>query len=225
MKRSLIAFALLAFAAAPGRAQDPAKVAAGQCKVAFENDYVRVLHWTIGPHEKVPMHDHPALVSVPLSAGKARYTSPNGESRDVESEAGKATWSDPVTHSSTNLSDKPGEIIQVELKNRPGAAMTDIPASTDPVKVDPKHYRVGFQNDRVRVLQIKYGPHEQSLMHGHPASVAVFLTEGETRFSFADGKTSTSKVEAGQVRWLEKEMHLPENDGSKAFEVVVVELR
>jgi quercetin dioxygenase-like cupin family protein len=85
--------------------------------------------------------------------------------------------------------------------------------------------RVGFQNDRVRVLQIKYGPHEQSVMHGHPASVAVFLTEGETRFSFADGKTSTSKVEAGQVRWLEKEMHLPENDVSKAFEVVVVELR
>ncbi len=30
----------------------------------------------------------------------------------------------------------------------------------DAVKVDPKHYTVEFENDQVRVLRIRYGPHE-----------------------------------------------------------------
>src|SRR5882762_9705579 len=44
----------------------------------------------------------------------------------------------------------------------------------DPVKLDPKHYKVDFENDRVRVLRISYGPREKSVMHSHPDSMAVF---------------------------------------------------
>ncbi|TMA64990.1 MAG: hypothetical protein E6J68_09630 [Deltaproteobacteria bacterium] len=33
----------------------------------------------------------------------------------------------------------------------------------DPVQVDPKHYRVEFENAQVRVLHIQYGPHEKSV--------------------------------------------------------------
>jgi len=47
----------------------------------------------------------------------------------------------------------------------------------DPVKVDPNHYKVEFENAQVRVLRIHYGPREKSVMHYHPATVAVFLTE------------------------------------------------
>jgi hypothetical protein len=36
------------------------------------------------------------------------------------------------------------------------------PTAEDPVKVDPKHYKVEFENDRVRVVRIKYGPGEKS---------------------------------------------------------------
>ena len=53
----------------------------------------------------------------------------------------------------------------------------------DPVTVDPKHYSVEFENDKVRVLRIKYGPGEKSVMHAHPALVAVFLTDGKVRAS------------------------------------------
>ncbi len=46
------------------------------------------------------------------------------------------------------------------------------PAADDPVKVDSKHYKIEFENDRVRVVRIKYGPGEKSVMHSHPESVA-----------------------------------------------------
>ena len=59
-------------------------------------------------------------------------------------------------------------------------ALAAVPAlAQDAVKVDPKHYKVEFENDQVRVLRITYGPHEKSVMHEHPANVAVFLTDGQ----------------------------------------------
>lgn len=225
MKRALIVSALVVLAAATASAQDPVKVAPGQCKVVLENDYVRVLRWTEGPGEKVPMHEHPAYVSISLSAGKSRYTAPDGKTTEVEAKAGGATWSAPQKHSSENLSPKTVEAIQVELKQKPGAALTAAPASEDAVTVDPKHYKVVFQNDRVRVLQIHYGPNEKSVMHAHPASVAVFLTDGKMKFTLADGKAIVSDVKPGQAQWSDNQKHLPENTGTKPFEVILVELR
>src|SRR5882724_4601911 len=95
----------------------------------------------------------------------------------------------------------------------------------DPVKVDPKHYKVQFENDRVRVLRITYGPHEKSVMHDHPANVAVFLTDGQSRFTMPDGKTQDAPVKAGSVQWSEAGEHLPENVGEKPFELILVELK
>ena len=34
-------------------------------------------------------------------------------------------------------------------------------AAQDPVKVDPKHYKVELENKQVRVLRINYGPREK----------------------------------------------------------------
>ena len=73
------------------------------------------------------------------------------------------------------------------------------PKAQDPVKVDPKHYKVEAENKQVRVLRISYGPHEKSVMHGHPATVAVFLTEGRARFTFPDGKTEERSWTAGRA--------------------------
>nr|NIR51506.1 hypothetical protein [candidate division KSB1 bacterium]NIS26908.1 hypothetical protein [candidate division KSB1 bacterium]NIT73741.1 hypothetical protein [candidate division KSB1 bacterium]NIU27639.1 hypothetical protein [candidate division KSB1 bacterium]NIU94275.1 hypothetical protein [candidate division KSB1 bacterium] len=46
--------------------------------------------------------------------------------------------------------------------------MTQSPFAQDATKVDPKHYKVEFENDQVRVLRISYGPGEKSVMHEHP---------------------------------------------------------
>jgi quercetin dioxygenase-like cupin family protein len=95
----------------------------------------------------------------------------------------------------------------------------------DPVKVDSKHYKVEFENDRVRVLRVKYGPHEKSVMHEHPANVAVFLTDASTTFTTPDGKTVAGDIKAGTVQWDAGSKHLPENVGDKPFEVILVELK
>ena len=101
-----------------------------------------------------------------------------------------------------------------------------VPAmAQDAVKVDPKHYKVEFENDQVRVLRITYGPNEKSVMHGHPANVAVFLTDGQARFTLPDGKTQDAPIKAGATQWDGGGEHLPENIGDKPFELVLVELK
>jgi quercetin dioxygenase-like cupin family protein len=95
----------------------------------------------------------------------------------------------------------------------------------DPVQVDSKHYTVEFENDRVRVLRIKYGPREKSVMHGHPDGLAVFLTEGRGKFGFPDGKSEERTWKAGQAQFMPGEQHLPENLADKPLELILVELK
>lgn len=95
----------------------------------------------------------------------------------------------------------------------------------DPVKVDPKHYKVEFENESVRVLRISYGPGEKSVMHSHPNAVAVYLTDGMTRMTTPDGKSQDMPAKAGGATWTPAGSHLPQNVGNKAFEVILVELK
>ena len=99
------------------------------------------------------------------------------------------------------------------------------PPGKDPVKVDPKHYTVEFENEKVRVLRIKYGPHAKSVMHGHPALVGVFLTDGKVRFTYPDGRKEDITATAGQVLHFDAFEHDPENLSDKPFEVIAVELK
>ena len=93
----------------------------------------------------------------------------------------------------------------------------------DPVKVDSKHYKVEFENARVRVLRVKYGPHEKSVMHRHPDCVAIFQTDSHVRFTYPGGKTEDRDVKAGQAIWTPAVRHLPENLTDQDMEVILVE--
>ena len=95
----------------------------------------------------------------------------------------------------------------------------------DPVQVDPKHYSVVFENGQVRVLRISYGPHEQSVMHEHPAGVVVSLTNQDVKFTFPDGRTEERHMKAGESGWSAAGQHLPENLSDTPLEAVLVELK
>jgi quercetin dioxygenase-like cupin family protein len=99
------------------------------------------------------------------------------------------------------------------------------PITDDPVKVDPKHYKVEFENERVRVLRIKYGQGEKSVMHSHPESIAVFLTDAHGKFTYPEGKTEDINAKAGTVQHMDAHTHLPESSSTAPFEVIAIELK
>ncbi len=118
MRRTFLLVAGMCLAGSVALAQDPAQVDPQHCKVEFENAQVRVLRWHIGPHEKVPMHEHPAYVDISLTDQHGRFTFLDGKTREVDSKAGQTRWNGPQKHSYENLSDSASEGVQVELKGR-----------------------------------------------------------------------------------------------------------
>ena len=95
----------------------------------------------------------------------------------------------------------------------------------DPVKVDPKHYSVVFENDAVRVLHIHYPPGEKSVMHSHPDAVVVYLEDQKAKMTHPDGKSEEMSGKKGEAVFSPAGAHLPENIGSGPIEVILVELK
>jgi quercetin dioxygenase-like cupin family protein len=95
----------------------------------------------------------------------------------------------------------------------------------DPTEVDAAHYKVVFENDQVRVVRITYGPLEKSVMHYHPAGVAVFFTDQRVRFTYPDGKSEEIVAKAHDSTWVPAGPHLPENLGDKPLDLILVELK
>lgn len=117
MKRIVSLFALSLFASVAALAQDPMKVDPQNYKVEFENDKVRVIRVRIGARGKTPTHSHPDAVAIAVTDAKLRHIFPDGKTDDRELKAGSATWTPAVTHAGENLTDKPFEVLLVELKS------------------------------------------------------------------------------------------------------------
>jgi hypothetical protein len=84
----------------------------------FENEYVEVVRITIGPHEKLPMHDLTPRVVVLLTDQDLKITFPNGETREEHHKAGETMWLAAQRHAGENLSGKPIEFIAVIPKQK-----------------------------------------------------------------------------------------------------------
>jgi ketosteroid isomerase-like protein len=108
--------------AAAASAQDATVVDPQHYEVAFENDQVRILRITYGPHEKGVMHSHPDSVVVFLDGVAGRFTAPDGTTADHELQARTAMWFDAGAHQPENRGDAPFELFQIELKSGDRAA-------------------------------------------------------------------------------------------------------
>jgi quercetin dioxygenase-like cupin family protein len=108
---------------------------------------------------------------------------------------------------------------------RTGAFVCLVTASMlaqDPTKVEPKHYKLDFENDRVQVVSVHYGPHEKSVLHDHPGGVVVSLTEAHLRFTDENGKVREVYAKPGEVRWYPPFKHKVENLGDTTYDAVYI---
>ena len=95
----------------------------------------------------------------------------------------------------------------------------------DPTKVEPKHYKLQFENDRVQVVSVHYGPHEKSEIHDHPAGVSVSVTGGHLRFTDQNGKVTDVYAKAGEARWFPSHKHKVENLGDEPYNGVYIGIK
>src|SRR3970282_2502507 len=96
----------------------------------------------------------------------------------------------------------------------------------DATVVAPNNYKVEFENDRVRIIRITYGPGEESAMHEHGDAVVVNLTDLSVQFTMADGtKPPVEPAPAGSATWSPAQMHAAKNMGNGRPEALLIELK
>lgn len=193
----------------------------------FENDQVKVVRAFEKPHVKGKFHSHAQnRVMIYLQSGQQRFEYQDGRAPEVFNwTVGEVKWS-PADgmHSPEVIGDEAFNIIEVELKT-PGTGKP-IASDLDPVKVDPKHYKVELENAQVRVLRVKIGPHEATPMHEHSVNrITVFLTDQELRVTDSQGATKIMNHHAGEAVWASPAIHREENISDKPFEVIAVEVK
>jgi quercetin dioxygenase-like cupin family protein len=104
-------------------------------------------------------------------------------------------------------------------------ALAGVGVAQDPTKVEPKHYKLDFENDRVQVVSVHYGPHEKSVMHDHPGGVVVVITGGHLKFTDEHGKVTEVFAKPGEARWFAPFKHTVENVGDTAYDAVYVGIK
>ena len=96
--------------------------------------------------------------------------------------------------------------------------------SLDPAETNPDHYRVVFENDRVRVLEYTDRPGDRTTPHEHPDSIMYTLSAFRRRLHGGDGHRDV-EMPAGHTGWLPAQQHAGENIGDTPTHVLFVELK
>jgi len=193
----------------------------------FENDQVKVVRALEKAHVKGKAHEHKVnRVMIYLQAGQQRFEYQDGRKPAVfDWKENQVVWS-PADgmHAPEVTGDQPFNIVEVELKNK--GTSKKVTAALDPLKKDPRHYKLEFENDQVRVIRVKIGPHEKAPMHEHSLNrVTVYLTDQNFQVTGADGKATVVQHKEGEAAWGTPASHKEENLSDKPFEALVVEIK
>ncbi|MEP6844112.1 MAG: cytoplasmic protein [Pseudolysinimonas sp.] len=96
--------------------------------------------------------------------------------------------------------------------------------AADPVVSNPGLYSVLFENERVRVLEYRDHPGQESVPHDHPDSVMVTLSSFARRLASGDQAVDV-EIPAGSARWLGSQTHSGHNTGTTDTHCIFVELK
>ncbi len=85
--------------------------------------------------------------------------------------------------------------------------------------------RVEFENDQVRVIRYRFGPHARIPLHEAPDLLAIWLTEAHLQLTFPDGTRTEENHQAGEVAWASAQRHSGANLADTPLEFISVQLK
>jgi hypothetical protein len=98
-------------------------------------------------------------------------------------------------------------------------------ADRDPAVIDPQHFKVDLQNDRVRVVHLTMKAGEGSPMHESQTFLAVCIKECHLRLTKPNGKIQDLHMQAGDSRWVWEDTRSEKNLGNDPLEMLLIEIK
>jgi quercetin dioxygenase-like cupin family protein len=98
-------------------------------------------------------------------------------------------------------------------------------APQDPLAVGPGMYFLKMDNDRARVMVVKFAPGQSIGVHKHPDHVAYVLQGGRLQINEVGKESATMDIAAGTTLWLPAQSHSAKNVGKTHVKILVVEIK
>ena len=210
--------------------QDLVAVALDAAKVEYEDARVRVVRLRIAPNASLPMHDRPARVVISLTPNDVRITRADGTSSTTRTAGDRVAWSEPTRRAVTNLADSTLENIIVELKTASAPATASRPPVPPPAEylAESRHHWL-FENQYVRVYDVRIPPGETTEFHRHAYDVVVVRVSGGLVAIQIEGEPwgkADRIVPAVAFSADSKKpfVHRVRNDGTAEYPVILVQL-
>jgi hypothetical protein len=179
----------------------------------LDTPQARVIVATLQPRTPAIAKDGHATNRVLIYLDDGVMTRKEGDqSTKIEFRRGDVRWrAASGAYIAENISDHPIRILEIDLKGPPAGKAPVTPL--DPVTVDPRHYKVDFENEYVRVLRIHYDAHEKGQMHEHILNrVVVYLND-------------QPGAKADDARMAGPAKHAEENASGQPADRIAVELK
>ena len=223
--------ALSCLAGANIGAQDLVAVAPGAAKVLYEDSRVRVVRLTMAPNTSSPMHDRPRRVVIPLTGNDVTITRPDGTVGSTRTDALRPAWSEPGRRAVTNLASRLENIIvELKLADAPGVAAAHPPSPVPPQYLADSFHRWLFENQYVRVYEVRIPPGEMTEFHRHAYDAVAIRASGGRVSTQVEGAQwgPPTVIESGSAVFdadsKKPFVHRVRNDGTSEYRLVLVQL-
>jgi hypothetical protein len=179
-------------------------------------------------------HNHKLnRVLIYFRTGGERLTYLDGSIEDLKWDPGTVNWSPaigfhysgplPTPRVDPRPSGPSGVIVAIKKGGYPARVAG---TALDPLKVAPKNFALIFENDQVRALRLKVGPHESVPMHEYTLShLTVCMSDLNARITPAAGEAEVATHKTGDFNWSLASQQKIENLSDQPFETVILEMK
>ena len=95
----------------------------------------------------------------------------------------------------------------------------------DPVKASPDNYKLLFEDDDHRLLEMNLKAGERDNEHSHTSELVYFINGSSVKIRLSDGETMEADIPDGHVMAHEAWTHSVENVGASDLKAIIFETK
>lgn len=190
----------------------------------FENEYIKVTEFMLKPGDKLPLHKGDPRAIYALSNFKIKWTEGDQVS-EKEWKKGDVHWHDALEHAVENIGDTDANYLVVSRKELALPEAGDYDIAQDASQLDSEHANSIFENEHIRIIEVKIATGESQPMHHGINRLIYSLTSYQIEYTSEQMDTKNSKIEAGDIHWHTADKHSVKNNGETLAHYLIFEFK
>jgi quercetin dioxygenase-like cupin family protein len=224
---TLVLTALLMFACTPKKEEPIADIVAAAPETAqliFENDYVRAVEFKLQPGESLPLHKGGPRVVYALSDYRIMWTE-GAQSLEKEWLRGQAHWHDAIDHAVENIGASEARYLVLTRHGAELPATGEYDLDKDAASAAEAHAQMVFDNEHVRVIEVKIPAGEAQPLHHGLNRLIYSLSDYAIKYTSDRMAEKEAAFAAGDAHWHGADEHAVANTGDTEAHFLIFEFK